>query len=198
MHRHRPSPDNRGGRASLLLLLAAMAAIAGACGHSSPQAGSTSTTAEDRSTTPVPTTAPAAITAGPTTTGPTTSGSTAPTRATATTLVTTTAKTATTTPPKSRWAPPSPQPTPSQAAYALVNAWAGHDRSVALMDASPAAVAALFFYRYPAGGPQYRGCSTPPGNAPGSCVWRSGDELLSLTVTYFSNGYGVTAAIMEN
>jgi hypothetical protein len=90
-----------------------------------------------------------------------------------------------------------PQPTSSQAAYALVGAWGEDDRADALQDASPPAVAALFANAYPSGGPQYRGCSTPPGNGPAACVWRSGNNLLSLTVTPFPNGWGVTAAIME-
>jgi hypothetical protein len=96
------------------------------------------------------------------------------------------------------WRPPAPEPTASQAAYELVGAWADNDRKAALADASPAAVAALFANPYPPGGPQYRGCSTPPGNAPSSCVFRSGNDLLSLTTVAFPDGWGVTAAILES
>ena len=96
------------------------------------------------------------------------------------------------------WVPTELQPTISQAAYALVDAWAAHDRSAALRDATPAAVAAIFSYPYPAGGPQYRGCSTPPANEPAACVWRSGNDLLSLTVKLLPGGYAVTNAILES
>jgi hypothetical protein len=96
------------------------------------------------------------------------------------------------------WAPTGLQPTISQAAYALVEAWAAHNRPQALADATPGAVAALFSYTYPPGGPQFRGCSTPPGNEPASCVYRSGDDLLSLTVSLYHGGYAVTAATMES
>jgi|GEM_PF-2327734 len=96
------------------------------------------------------------------------------------------------------WRPSAPQPTISQAAYALVQAWSTGDRALALQDASPSAVTALFSHRYPAGGPQFRGCSTPPGDAPASCVYRSGNDLLSLTVTLTKGGYVVTAAAMES
>jgi hypothetical protein len=94
--------------------------------------------------------------------------------------------------------PPDPQPTPSQAAYTLVGAWSEDNRALARGDASPAAVVALFSNPYPGGGPQFRGCSTPPGNTPSACVWRSGNDLLSMSVTEFANGWGVTSAVMEN
>jgi hypothetical protein len=96
------------------------------------------------------------------------------------------------------WAPSNPQPTISQAAYALVEAWSAHDRSLALADATPAAVAALFSHPYPPGGPQFRGCSTPPANEPAACVYRAGNDLLSLTVRLFKGGYAVTSAILES
>ena len=96
------------------------------------------------------------------------------------------------------WRPSAPQPSASQAAYELVGAWGDNDRKEALADASPAAVAALFANPYPSGGPEYRGCSTPPGNAPSSCVFRSGNDLLSLTTVAFLDGWGVIAAMMES
>jgi hypothetical protein len=96
------------------------------------------------------------------------------------------------------WRPASPAPSASQAAYELVEAWGNGSRKTALADASPRAVAALFANPYPAGGPQYRGCSTPPGHVPSSCVFRSGNDLLSLTTVSFPDGWGVTAALMES
>jgi hypothetical protein len=96
------------------------------------------------------------------------------------------------------WAPAAPQPTSSQAAFALVDAWAAKDRPEALRDAAPSAVGHLFSYTYPAGGAQFRGCSTPPGNAPAACVWRVGNDLLSLTVRAWPRGWAVTAATMES
>jgi hypothetical protein len=96
------------------------------------------------------------------------------------------------------WAPAAPQPTSSQAAFALVDAWAAKDRPEALRDAAPSAVGHLFSYTYPAGGAQFRGCSTPPTNAPAACVWRVGNDLLSLTVRAWPRGWAVTAATMES
>jgi hypothetical protein len=96
------------------------------------------------------------------------------------------------------WAPSAPQPTSSQAAFALVDAWAEKNRAQAIRDAAPGAVANLFSYAYPPGGAQFRGCSTPPGNAPASCVWRVGNNLLSLTVVAKAGGWAVTAATIES
>jgi hypothetical protein len=96
------------------------------------------------------------------------------------------------------WAPSSPQPTISQAAYALVEAWSARNRPEALRDASPAAVAALFSRPYPPGGPQFRGCSTPPGNEPAACVYRLGNDLLTLTVRLGKGGYAVTSVVVES
>ncbi|HUC15488.1 MAG TPA: hypothetical protein VMS00_13640 [Acidimicrobiales bacterium] len=89
-------------------------------------------------------------------------------------------------------------PTSSQAAYAIVGAWSEGNRKLALADATPSAVSALFAHAYPPGGPQYRGCSSPPGNQPSICVWRSGNALLSLTVSPFPKGWAVTGAQLEN
>ena len=173
------------------------AVLAGGCGRSTPKALTPTTTA-----TAATTTTTATIT--------TTTTTTTTTITTTTTTTTTTAATSTTAAPRrsvaasssttspAAWRPPSPEPTASQAAYELVGAWADNDRKAALADASPAAVAALFANPYPPGGPQYRGCSTPPGNAQSSCVFRSGNDLLSLTTVAFPDGWGVTAAIMES
>ena len=74
---------------------------------------------------------------------------------------------------------------------------------MALKDASPAAVAALFAYQYPAAGVQFRGCSYMPGAHPSDfCVYRMGDGILSLTVTQprvpASQGWAVTGATLES
>jgi hypothetical protein len=79
-----------------------------------------------------------------------------------------------------------------------MDAWAAGKRGAALPDASPAAVAALFSHAYPASGTQFRGCSTPPANLPYICVWRSGNDLVSLTVKGFPGGWGVSAAVVES
>jgi hypothetical protein len=201
-----------------LAALMTFATLAGACGGSGKSASATSQTGPSaaRPTTAVPTTAPPITALGPITAQePTTAAKTItaqePTTAAktitaspASTTSGTGAPTATPTNSKPRttitrtWSPAAPQPTPSQASYALVDAWSDHDRAEALKDASPAAVTSLFSGPYPAGGPQYRGCSTPPGNGPSSCVWRSGNDLLSLTVTPFATGWGVTGASLES
>ena len=93
--------------------------------------------------------------------------------------------------------PSSPEPTATESAYALVDAWAAHHRAKAQRDASPAAVATLFSYKYP-GSFDFRSCSTPPDDTvPSYCVARVGNNLLSLTVRFFKHGWGVTAAAME-
>jgi hypothetical protein len=100
--------------------------------------------------------------------------------------------------PTTTWVATALAPTSSQAAYDLVGAWSQGNRKLALKDASPSAVSALFANAYPPGGPQYRGCSAPPGNQPSICVWRSGNDLLSLTVSPFPQGWAVTGALMES
>jgi hypothetical protein len=162
------------------------AVLAGGCGRSTPKALTPTTTATAATTT---TTATITTTTTTTTTTAATSTTAAPRRSVA-------ASSSTTSP--AAWRPPSPEPTASQAAYELVGAWADNDPKAALADASPAAVAALFANPYPPGGPQYRGCSAPPGNAPSNCVFRSGNDLLSLTTVAFPDGWGVTAAILES
>lgn len=79
-----------------------------------------------------------------------------------------------------------------------MDAWAAHNRSTALEDASPAAVSALFSHGYPAAVVQYRGCSSPPGHTASNCVYRDGNDLLSLTVSLFRRGWAVTAAVLES
>jgi hypothetical protein len=82
----------------------------------------------------------------------------------------------------------------------LVDAWSAHDKTEALRDASPAAVAALFAYQYPADGVQFRGCSNTPAAHPSDfCVYRMGNGILSLTVTQpgGEQGWAVTGAALE-
>jgi hypothetical protein len=67
-----------------------------------------------------------------------------------------------------------------------------------LQDASPAAVSALFAYPYPPAGVQFRGCSSPPGNTASNCVYRDGNNLLSLAVSLFPRGWAVTGAALES
>jgi len=181
------------------------AVLAGGCGRSTPKAltpTTVSTVSSVSSVSTVSTVATTATTAAITTSTTATTTTTAATTTTATT--TTTAATRRSVAPSSSttspaaWRPPAPEPTASQAAYELVGAWADNDPKAALADASPAAVAALFANPYPPGGPQYRGCSAPPGNAPSNCVFRSGNDLLSLTTVAFPDGWGVTAAILES
>ncbi len=188
-----------------LLALAALvpAPFASSCGRSTPQAQTSTTTTGGAGAVTTSTAGTTTSTAVTTTRAiGTTTATTGTTTATAVTTTTvgppsSAARSAPTTPPAA-WKPPSPQPTASQAAYALVDAWADHTRKTALEDASPGAVAALFANPYPAGGAQYRGCSTPPGDLPSSCVFRSGNDLLSLTTVSFPDGWGVTAALMES
>ena len=173
------------------------AVLAGGCGRSTPKALTPTTTATAATTTTTATiTTTTTTTTATITTTTTTTTTTAATSTTAAPRRSVAASSSTTSP--AAWRPPSPEPTASQAAYELVGAWADNDRKAALADASPAAVAALFANPYPPGGPQYRGCSTPPGNAQSSCVFRSGNDLLSLTTVAFPDGWGVTAAIMES
>ncbi len=146
--------------------------------------------------------APHAGQSGPSTeTTPTPSPAAGTTRVTGTTAVTGTTRVtgtggSTSAPTTAAWQPPQLQPTSSQAAYALVNAWAAGDRRLAARNASPPAVADLFSHPYPPAGVQFRGCSTPPaGNA--QCVWRAGNGLLSVTVSLFPAGFAVTRATIE-
>jgi hypothetical protein len=79
-----------------------------------------------------------------------------------------------------------------------MDAWEANSRVTALEDASPTAVSALFSYAYPGAGVQYRGCSSPPGNTASSCVFRDGNDLLSITVSLFPRGWAVTGAMLES
>ena len=205
----------RAGLAALGLAALGLATLAGACGGPGREALTSSTTRAPATSTATATAATTVAANTTTVTATTVTATTvaanttraAPTATTTTTAAVTTAPPSTTPPTAARttttvkrapWTPPSPAPTISQAAYELVGAWAARSRKAALADASPGAVAALFSNPYPARGPQYRGCSTPPAGTPASCVYRSGNDLLSLTVSPFPNGWGVTAAAMES
>ena len=205
-------------RLATLVGLAALvpAVLASGCGRAGPQALRSTTTgggAGAGTTSTVPLSTAAATSRATTTVGVTTTAAatTTTTMAPNVTGKKATGKKATgkRTPPRgvpgsapttspAAWRPASPAPSASQAAYELVEAWGNGSRKTALADASPRAVAALFANPYPAGGPQYRGCSTPPGHVPSSCVFRSGNDLLSLTTVSFPDGWGVTAALMES
>ena len=184
-------------RAKAAYFVVALAVLLGACGGSSPEASKTETAQPSAAVAQVsPTTVllpatPASTTSPAPLAGPTTS------------LSPQTSKQPITTPKAlgataTAWAPSSPQATASQAASVLIDAWAASNRASALEDASPAAVSALFANAYPEAGLQFRGCSTPPGNTTSSCVYRDGDNLLSLTVSPLSRGWAVTAAVLEN
>ncbi len=203
------------------LMLAALALLE-SCGHAAPQGAKTSTATPITTTAKLTTvssparadtapTAPGAAVAisGAATTRPgsTTAGTGTGAgggRGTTTTGVTARAATAPATSHRAPratvapWVLKSPQPAPSLAAWALLDAWAGGNRSAALADATPSAVTSLFAYRYPAGGLQYRGCSSPPDNTPSNCVYRAANDLLSLTVSFFPQGWAVTGAVLES
>ena len=55
-----------------------------------------------------------------------------------------------------------------------------------------------FCQRLPGAGVQYRGCSSPPGHTASNCVYRDGNDLLSLTVSLFPRGWAVTGAVLES
>ncbi|HTV12850.1 MAG TPA: hypothetical protein VME20_13425 [Acidimicrobiales bacterium] len=99
---------------------------------------------------------------------------------------------------KHPWAPSGPQQDASGATLVLLDAWSEGSRQAALADASPSAVAALFSHAYPADGVDFRGCSTPPGDAPSICSVRVGNNLLELTASLFKKGWAITAALMES
>ena len=189
-------------RPRALIFLAALLLLGG-CGRSAEGAGRggaaaastsrrapTTTFAATAATTTYPARAITTSTTTPTT--PSVSARTTTGAARPVTRTTTGAPTSTT------WAPSSPAPTPSDSGWALLDAWLGHNRTAALTDATPAAVAALFSYNFPPGGVEYRGCSSPPGNTASSCVYRDGNDLLSLTVSLFPHGWAVTGAVLES
>jgi hypothetical protein len=214
-------------RVRAVFVLLALTALLGACGGSAPEASKTaiaqpSAATEPASTAPAATAAEAPL-AGPTTAPSMEPGGAPPATRTAGVATSHTAITgppssapATSVPPTTRpvadastpkapkrttaatWAPSSPQSSPSQSGWALLDAWVANNRAMALQDASPAAVSALFAHVYPGAGVQYRGCSSPPGNTASNCVYRDGNDLLSLTVSRFPRGWAVTGAVLES
>lgn len=209
-----------------MVLAVPVSVLLGACGGSSPQASETPIAHPSAAVAPVtatltPTTsqAPAAgptrvTVPNPTPANPGAMSSTSRATSTAAERPATTSapaakgatsalepKTPKPAPPKrtvAAWAPASPQSSPALAGWALLDAWVARNRSTALKDADPAAVSALFAYTYPGAGVQYRGCSSPPGNAASNCVYRDGNDLLSLTVSPFPHGWAVTGAVLES
>jgi len=171
------------------LVATALALLALGCGKSVNRTG-TGLPPPSRPVVPAPSTAAPTSTSAPVTTAPAT------TTVPPTTKAPTTAKAST--PTTKPWAPSSPQPSPAQATYDLLGAWAEHARSLALRYASPGAVSALFARPYPSGGFDYRGCSSPPSTEPATCSVRTGDNLLQLTAVSFPHGWGITAAIFES
>jgi len=139
---------HRLARSAVLALAAVVAGLAvAACGSDTPAAA--------------PPTSATTSTSGATTT------STAPTTTTTFPPLTTT-----TAPP----VPVAPQPSASDAAAALVNAWASHNQARALSVATAQAVSTLFAHAYPGSLAGSRGCSSsfppltctygPPGGGP--------------------------------
>jgi hypothetical protein len=218
--------------ALVTVLAVAGAALLGACGGSSPEAGKTAT-AQPSSMTVVPANGAPAATAEAPAAGPATvpvaNARPNPTPApqalgahaatsTSTAAPGSSAKPARratsaptqkpgarkrTTPVHTRptgaaWEPSSLQPSADLASWQLLDAWAAGNRARALEDASPAAVSALFSHTFPAGGLQFRGCSSPPGNTPATCVFRDGNDLVSLTSSVFPHGWAVTGAVLES
>jgi hypothetical protein len=174
------------GRRGLLAVagLVTLSFTAG-CNSSSPSAAT------------IPTRVPVAAPITTTSAAPTTAAVPAATTDVSTTSTTVLAVTSTTRT-TAMWVPRSPAPNATQAAYNLVEAWAAGRQTAASTDASPAAVAVLFSNPYPVTGTDFRGCSSPPDlSIPSSCVLRVGNDLLSLTVSHFSEGWGVTSVLME-
>ena len=168
-------------RVRAVFVLLALTVLLGACGGSAPEASKTAIAQPSAATEPA-STAPAATAAKAPLAGPTTAPSTEPAGAppTARTTGAATSHTAITGPSTSRpaspvppttrpvalastpkapkrttaatWAPSSPQSSPSQSGWALLDAWVANNRATALQDASPAAVSALFANVYPGPG----------------------------------------------
>ena len=186
-----PQPALPASRAATLALATLLATWALASCGANPSAttttspGQTSTSTGATSTTTT-STIPPASSAPPATTA------TVATSARTSTTNTTTPGTTTT-----LWRPLAPAPSEYQAASELLAAWSVHDRPQALSIATAAAVSALF--ALPVASVQQRGCSTPPSGLPGTCTYQYGaaQSILSLTVSSFPHGWGITAAVLE-
>ena len=92
-----------------------------------------------------------------------------------------------------------PQPSPDNAAIALVTNWSEGNRAGAATVAVPAATAALFAATYPAGALQDRGC-TAASVSPGTCTYRNTDTdgLYEIGVTHGPSGWYVSSVDIEN
>lgn len=185
----------------------------GACGGGTPSAGKTNTTGAARPPLTTTSAPPASSPHGPVPTTPTTKppittrpptsrpSTTRPsTSRSSTSRAPTTTPRRTTTTTAAQWRPRAPQGSPYAATSQLLTAWSAHNRAAALKVASPAAVARLFALKYPSAGLLQDGCSTPPANAPSSCTYRYGStqDLLSVSVTNFASGWGVTGVQLES
>ncbi len=107
------------------------------------------------------------------------------------------ATTASTAPPVTVYRASAPQSSQDLAGAHLVAAWKAGDRAVALTDATPAAVDAVFAQRYPAGGLQPRGCSVPVAG-PAHCIYRlPNGTAVALTAENGPGGWFVSMARFE-
>jgi hypothetical protein len=100
--------------------------------------------------------------------------------------------------PASTIAPPeaAPQPSPDQAAAALLGAWQHGDRATALRVASASAVATLF--GRPAVSTEARGCQDPVGQMSDCAFGLSGSTLLTLhTIAVVAGGWVVDSVTFE-
>lgn len=107
----------------------------------------------------------------------------------------TVAATTTTVPPTTVFQPAVPKPSREMAATHLIDAWRAGDRLAAALDATEAAVAAVFAQPYPQGGVQFRGCSVAVAG-PSFCDYRilATGSLLELSVVEVSGGWATQAA----
>jgi hypothetical protein len=98
--------------------------------------------------------------------------------------------------------PSSPQPNASDAANALVSAWADGNRARALTVATAQSVATLFSARYPPGAAISRGCSDafppltctfgPPGGG------NPNDPIYQISVSQGGGGWYVSNVLIES
>jgi hypothetical protein len=88
----------------------------------------------------------------------------------------------------------APQPTPSQAANAFLNAWRTGDRVTAARVALPGAVAEVFVH--PPADFSNRGCQDPVGGQ-ASCAFGSGGGLIAVHTVMSGSGWLVDQVTFE-
>jgi hypothetical protein len=102
-------------------------------------------------------------------------------------------------PPTTAATPPAPQPSPSDAADALIRGWQSGDRTYAASVATASAVATLFARAYQGQTVVSRGCST--GFAPYTCSYGpeggGSGSLYQLTVSQAPAGWYVSDVRVE-